>query len=229
MEHLFLSQTALFEGVDPSEISAMLNCLSAVEKTYRKNATLVEEGDAAGKIGIVRSGKLAVKKIDYYGNETVITEIGPGGIFGEVFACAQVPAYPVTVTAMETSAVVLLDYSRIIQNCENTCPFHSRLVFNMLRIMAERNLLLNSRIEMLSRRTIREKLLAYLTAEAARTGQSAFESPFNRQALADYLCVDRSALSRELSQMQRDGLIRFEKSRFELLRQEGQPADPPAG
>lgn len=153
---------------------------------------------------------------DIFGNRAILTALMPGQLFGETFACAGVEILPVSVIAVSDCKILLLDYRRIITTCPTACVFHSRLIENMLKILAGKNLVLNQKIEALSARTTREKLLAYLVAQAGVAGSRRFTIPSTRQELADYLSVDRSAMSREMGIMQKEGMIRFKKNCFEL-------------
>ena len=138
-------------------------------------------------------------------------------MFGEVFACASVKEMPVSVYAAEKSSVMLLDFKRLLTTCSNACPFHSKVIQNLLQIVSEKALALNKRIEIMSKRSIRDKLICYLTMEYERTRKLQFAIPFNRQQLADYLCVERSALSAEMSRMKKEGIIDYRKNEFWLL------------
>ena len=155
---------------------------------------------------------------DYYGNRSILGQFGPGDLVGESFACAESPSLPVDVIATADSEAMLIDCRRLASPCEKACGFHNRLVQNMMRVLSRKNIALTRKMQITSRRTTREKLLSYLAAEAVKNRSNQFEIPFNRQELADYLCVDRSALSRELGAMQAEGLLKYEKNRFELTR-----------
>ena len=168
-------------------------------------------------MGIVLSGKVHIVREDYYGNRNIVAIVSPGEMFGEVFACAGTDLMPVSVFAEEISEIMFIDLRSITATCGQGCESHDVISRNLLRIVSEKNLILNRKIDFLSKRSTREKLLSYLSAQAKRTRSAEFSIPFNRQELADFLCVDRSAMSAELSKMSRDGLIRYEKSRFRLL------------
>lgn len=215
--HESLARSALFSGLSETEISAVLPCLQARKLLLSKNQAAFREGDRAGQIGIVLSGTVQIEKTDYHGNRNLLSSVGPSGLFGEAFACAGAKALPVSVTAVEASEILLFDCSRIGAPCQNACGFHSRLIQNLLRILAEKNLILNQKIEVTSQRTTREKLLTYLAAEARRVGSNTFEIPYDRQALADYLGVDRSAMSAEIGKLRREGFLETNRRHFRLL------------
>ena len=140
-------------------------------------------------------------------------------MFGESFACADVKRFPVSVVAVEDSQVLLIDSRRITVTCANACGFHNQMIFNLLKVVANKNLVLNQKIEITSRRTTREKLMAYLLLQAKIHRSDTFTIPYDRQALADYLEVERSAMSAEIGKLRRDGIIDCEKSTFRLLKQ----------
>lgn len=198
-------------------MTALLGCLSAKIKHFKNDEPIFSDGDAAESVGIVLSGSVQVVKHDFYGNRNLVASIRRGQLFGEAFACADVKMLPVSVISAEESDIMLVDYRKIITTCSHTCLFHNRLIFNMLKIVASKNIVLSQKIECISKRTTKEKLLAYLLQEAKRQGSRSFSIPFNRQELADYLCVDRSAMSSELGKLQQEGRIMFHKNRFELL------------
>jgi len=217
-KYLELLQTLpLFRNVAQQELEPLLGCLSARYAHYKKEQFLLLAGDAVSWVGIVLCGSVQVLKEDAQGNTMILTELGVGDLFAETFACAAVEKSPVTVVASADCDVLLIDYRRIITTCPSSCVFHSRLIENMLRIMAKKNMFLNSRIEIVSKRTTREKILAYLELQRGQKQSDSFDIPFSRQQLADFLCVERSALSRELSNMREEGLLQFQKNHFILL------------
>ena len=213
-----LLKSPLFAGIGAQDMEAMLDCLGAVERRFSRGEAVLRAGEPARWLGVVLSGRLQVCREDREGRRTVLSSVPPAGIFGEAHACAGTAALPVSVWAVEDSGVLLLDIARVVGTCPSSCTFHSRLVTNLLSVLAGKNILLSAKLEHVSQRTIREKLLSYLNAQAALAGSDSFAIPFDRQALADYLCVDRSALSRELSALRREGILEAEKNRFRLLR-----------
>lgn len=211
-----LLKNPLFTGVARADIASLLTCLSATLRLYRKQEFILLAGEPAGAVGIVCAGGVQVFKEDFTGNRTILAGFGAGEMFGEAFACAKIEELPVSVTAVSASKVLFIDYRKIITICSSACAFHNRLVENMLSVLASKNVVLNQKIEVLSKRTTREKLIAYLSEQARRADSRRFSIPFNRQELADYLCVDRSAMSSELSKMRGEGLLDFDRSVFEL-------------
>jgi CRP-like cAMP-binding protein len=168
-------------------------------------------------VGILLSGGVQVFRDDFDGNRAIQATIQPGELFGETFACAGVARLPVSVEADQSSRVLLIRLKRIIETCPSACGFHNRVVLNLLKVLAAKNLLLNRKLEIVSRRTTREKLMAYLSFQARAAGSNHFAIPFDRQGLADYLGVDRSALSAEIGKLRREGVLESDRSVFTLL------------
>ena len=212
-----IKQCLLFSGIEDSNLKALLDCLAATRHSCKKNEFVFSAGDPVGSVGVVLSGGVHVLQEDYWGNRTILAHIPPGGLFGEAFSCAEMDILPVSVVAAEKSEVLLVDYRRIITTCSSACVFHLALIKNMMKLLAQKNIMLTQKMEIVTHRTTRQRILAYLSAQAIKAGESRFTIPFNRQQLADYLSVERSAMSAELSHMQADGLIRTDRSEFELL------------
>lgn len=214
-----LQTMGLFKGINPSDLETMLRCLGAEVKAAPKGEILLLAGDKPEYVGVVLSGQLHIIKEDSDGNRSLLTAIAPGGIFGEALCCAGVEESPVTVLADIDCAVMLLRFTRILHTCGRSCEFHTKLIGNMLGLIAEKNLMLQSRMEIVSLKSIREKVTRYLESLSPARGEE-FAIPFNREEMADYLCVDRSALSHELAKMKRDGIIEYQKNRFCMIRRE---------
>lgn len=213
-----LTGSALFADIQRSDAEAMIGCLGARAERYQSGEAILREGEPADRLGLVLAGRAQVTRTDYDGNRSVLTDVGPGEMFAEAFAFADVPRMPVDVTAVEETNVLLLDAQRITHTCTNACEFHNRLILNLLGVVASKNLAMNRKLEITARRTTREKLLTYLEMQAKRAGSASFTIPFDRQALADYLEVDRSGLSAEIGKLRREGVLESERSRFTLLR-----------
>lgn len=212
-----LNNCSLFEGMTQRETEDALNCLGArVVKTGENQGVLVE-GDPAVYMGIVLSGNIRIVRDELNGSRSIMAEAGPGELFAEAVAVSSAENMPVSAVASEDGEVMLLDCRKVLSTCEKSCTFHSRLISNLLRIVADKNLILNQKIEIISKRTIRERLMTYLMIQSKRNNSYEFEIPFNRQELADYLGVDRSAMSAEIGRMGKDGLIESRRNRFRLL------------
>lgn len=211
-----LKRTKLFAGVGEDEIEIMLSCLGATLKTYKKGEYVFRAGEFPNGITVLVDGKLHIQKDDYWGNRSIINIIEAGEMFGEAYAAPNSGAVLNDVVAVEESAVMFLDMHRILNVCPSACKFHSLTVSNLFFTISEKNRKLVSKLGIISKRTTREKLIAYLSEEARKQNKSAFEIPFNRQQLADFLSVDRSAMSNELCKMRDEGMLEFEKNRFVL-------------
>ena len=212
-----LKKCPLFAEIGEADLLRMLSCLGARVAGFDKKYTVFAEGAGAKYIGIVLSGGVQMVQVDYYGNRSILSSMRPGEVFGEAFACAEVAALPVSVVATEESEIMLIECAHILHTCQNNCGFHQQLIFNLMRDLAKKTILFHERIEVTSKRTTRQKLLAYLAGEAKRVGKSDFTVPFDRQELADYLEVDRSGLSAEISKLRREGVLENRKNRFILL------------
>ena len=212
-----LRNCALFKGIDEQDIPGLLGCLGAKQNSCGKGQPVLVEGAPADSFGIVLEGSLQVVREDYYGNRSLLAVVYPGELFAEAFACAGVEHIPVSVLAAEDSRVLMVECHRVLTLCGNACGFHSRLVSNLLQVVAQKNLTLNRKIEFMSRKTTREKLMAYLLSQAKAAGSKEFTIPYDRQELADYLGVERSAMSAELSKLQKEGILQTTRSRFTLL------------
>ena len=212
-----LKRTKLFSGVGEEDIASLLSCLGARKKEYKKGEYILCEGEHISDVFILVEGKIHIQKDDYWGNRSILSVISVGEMFGEGYAAPESGALLNDVVAVEDSSVIFFDVKRILTTCSSACRFHNMIVQNMFFAISDKNRRLVQKLGHMSGRTTRAKLISYLSEEAKRQGSSAFTVPFNRQQLADYLCVDRSAMSNELCKMRDEGMIKFEKSRFELM------------
>lgn len=212
-----LRECPLFSDIENENLLRMLNCLGAKVVEFDKKYTVITEGKPAKYIGIVLSGSVQIMQIDYYGNRSLLGNAVKGELFCEAFACAQVESVPVTVIANEKSEIMLIDCEHILHTCSNNCEFHRRLIFNLMKILAQKNIDYHQKIEVTSKRSTRDKLMTYLMLFAKKAGSNSFSIPFDRQELADYLEVDRSGLSAEISKLRKEGVLENTKKHFELL------------
>ena len=216
MDFVQISKTVLFQGTRPEDAEAMLKCLEAREKQFQKDETIYYVGDRVSELGLVLSGSVLIENDDLWGNRSILDRIGPGQIFAETYACVPGEKLLVTVTAAEKTEVLFLNVGKILRVCTNACSSHARLIRNLLTLSARKNLNLSRRIFHTSAKSIRGRLLSYLSWQAVKQGSREFDIPFNRQQLADYLGVDRSAMSAELGKMKREGLIQVDRSHFRM-------------
>lgn len=211
-----LETCPLFFGISREDMTGLAACLGMHITSVKKHSAIWSEGDTAVYIGIVLSGCVQIVKEDFYGNRSILDQAEPGALFGESFAAVGA-TLPVSVIATQDSQIALIDCKRITVSCGNACGFHSQMIHNLLRVVAEKNLQINQKLEIIAQRSTRDKLLAYLNAQAKRAGSNSFTIPFDRQALADYLGVERSAMSAEISKLRKDGTITCDRSSFTLL------------
>lgn len=211
-----LSNTQLFRGLEEAEITSLLGCLNATTRSFQKGEVILSEGNITENIGILLSGLAVISCNDIWGNTSILGHVAPGSVFAEVYACIPGEPMLVTVSAAEDTSILFMNVGRVLTTCTNACPFHTRLVRNLLTVCAHRNLQLSQRIQHTSSKSIRGRLMAYFSECAKRAGSNSFLIPYNRQQLADYLNVDRSTMCNELSKMQKDGIIEYSKNQFLL-------------
>ena len=212
-----LKRTKLFSGVGDDDISTMLSCLEARLLTYKKGEYVLRQGEHLSDILVLAEGRLHIQRDDYWGNRSILGHIGVGEIFGEAYVAPESGTLLNDVIAVEDSAVFFFDVKRVISTCSSACRFHTMVVQNLFFAISEKNRGLVQKLDYMSRRTTREKLLSYLSEEAKKQNSASITLPFNRQQLADYLSVDRSAMSNELCKMRDEGLLEFQKNRFRLF------------
>ncbi|MBR2491161.1 MAG: Crp/Fnr family transcriptional regulator [Ruminiclostridium sp.] len=208
----------LFRQIDPEDLAAMLKCLSAREITALRGEFIRTMSGGKPLMGVVLEGSVEMISEDYFGKKSILTVLTVGNLFGESYSCLQARNRAVAFQVREDCRVLILDYDRILHACKLVCRFHHRMIENMVELIAEKNLELIEKLEVTSRVSIREKLLTYLTRQAERTGSLTFTIPMGRTELAEYLCTDRSAMTRELTRLKKEGIIEFDKRTFTLLK-----------
>ena len=214
-----LRNCELFKNITDENLIPLLSCLGAAVYSFDKKMHIISEGEETGSIGIVLSGEAQIEQSDFFGNRSTVSKNLPSEVFGEAFSFADIPAMPVDVIATEKTEVMFIDSKRITHPCCNACSFHQQIIFNMMKILAAKNIQYHQKIEITSKRSTREKLLTFLKAQAKRYSSNCFIIPFDRQELVDYLQVDRSGLSAEISKLRAEGIIESERSSFRLLRE----------
>ena len=205
----------LFTGIASGDFDEMFKCLSAQTKTYKKDEFILRAGDAVHMVGLILRGCVRVIKEDKDGNVVILTDLSVPELFCEAFVCGGVRFSPVAVQASEDAEILYIDYKKVIEQCTFACPRHTRLIANMLKLLARKSIMMNEKIDVMSKRTTREKLMCFFDYQ--RGGARKFTIPYNREELARYLCVDRSAMSNELCKMRDNGLIRFYRNTFEIV------------
>lgn len=211
-----LKKSPLFQGASEKEIEQMLPCLQARSRMVRKGDFVLRQGQPVNGLMILAKGCLHMQRDDYWGNRSILTTVNPGELFGAAYFVPENSTALHDVKAVEDSVVVCFDVKKLLSVCPSACRFHTMAVQNLFFAVSGKNRKLLQKLDHLSKRSTREKLLSYLSAESARQGSANFTIPFSRQQLADYLSVDRSAMSRELCRLQKEGLLSFDRNHFSL-------------
>lgn len=212
-----LAEMPLFADIQEKDILPMLKCLQAKVNSFGKDDFIRNEGDAADFIGIVLDGTIHILHYDMNGNRNITASFSSGDMFAEAISCAEIPSLPFSIQAVTDCQILFLKEQQLLHPCHENCDFHSRLVQNLIRIISRKNMLLNQKLRYLSHKTTAEKLLDFLNDQAKRHYSNEFTIPFDRQALADYLGVERSALSAEISKLKKQGILDTRRSWFRLL------------
>ncbi|MFA7673398.1 MAG: Crp/Fnr family transcriptional regulator [Clostridia bacterium] len=207
-------QVVLFKDIGADCLPRMLKCLGAKITKYMKGEIIILADDRIDSIGIVLLGSVLITREDFYGNRSIISMVKQYEVFGEAFVCTGIMKSPVTVTACENCEVMWLQFPKAVHQCPKACEFHGHLIENMMILLASKNYQMHQKIEVISQRNTRDKILTYLYMQAKRAGSNTFDIPLDRNELADFLYVDRSALSRELGRMKNDGLLDYSKNHF---------------
>ena len=214
---IFELNSSLFKGISREDLKTMLGCIGYHIGTFQKGQIVAFEAENMKHIGIVLSGAVDMVKEDLWGNKTRLVRARKNDLFGETFACGEDNLSVVTFLVSEPAKILFLPFDRVMHSCTHACVFHHRLIENMVHIIAKKNRDLMRKVEVVSKRSIREKILAFLSIQAQTEENRYFEIPFGRLELAEYLCVDRSALTRELAKMKEEGLIDFDRNCFRIL------------
>lgn len=212
-----LTMTSLFADIAPYDIEELLGCIHARRVEYAKGNAILEEGSHVNHFGIILSGRGRAVKQDAAGRPIIITLLEKGNEIGVILAASYANPSPVSVQAYEDTCVLMIPFNGILNRCQKSCVRHNLLLRNYIKIVADKGLLLHERINCLLKPTVRDKIMTYLIRISHKQRKTFFIVPLDRNAMAEYLNVDRSALSRELSKMKRDGLIDYHKSVFKLL------------
>lgn len=211
-----LSQNPLFAGIGQEDLSSLMHCLAARVENFPKGAPVFLEGDSAAYIGFVLEGAVQIVWDDLYGNRSLLLQTEQGELFAEAYAAANVDTMPLSGYAVQDCKIMWLECKRMLTVCTNACGFHSTLVKNLLQVVAQKNIQLSRKVQFMSQKTTKEKLMVYLLDQAKQRGTLEFTIPLDRQALADFLGVERSAMSAELSKLRAAGALDSKGSWFRL-------------
>ena len=201
------TNTALLQGVSAEECQLMEQCFGVYEQHFGTEDEIYDFSDGRNMVGIIASGSAVVERIDERGVRTILEHLEAGGVFGELLMFDRANDDSITVVCTRPSRVCFVPAASLLKRCENACAHHTRVVENMFRLVTDKASALSERVEVLSRRSIREKLLRYFTLQSAKRGEDSFELPFSLSALADYISTDRSAMMRELKKMRDEELV----------------------
>ena len=216
-QYLFiLRNSPFFQGMTEEEILSVLRCVRATVLHKKKDEYIFRAGDSTESMGLVLRGSVLSVQEDLWGHRNIMHRIGPGDYFAEPYAATPGSVLNVSVVADEDTEIMLLNMGGLLKTCPNACAHHNRLIRNLVSVMAKRVMNMSEKITHMAKRSTREKLLSYLSAESMRQGKLSFTIPYDRQQLADYLCVERAAMSVELSKLQKEGLLKTNRNQFEL-------------
>ncbi len=207
----------LFNGISADELKKLYKCLRAKEVKFEQNAEICAYDDVKSVLGVVTEGKVVIKKINFDGNSTILDHIQKNGVFSNIFTFTATEANFISAYASEPTTVIFFDYPSVFKRCEKACEYHSIFVENLLKIVIQKSKILSQRVEVLSNKTIREKIISYASILVKNTGSSTFTLPMSLTSLAEYLCVDRSAMMRELKKLSNEGIIKTNKRVFTLF------------
>ena len=214
---LSLRKSTLFTNINEDDFEKILKCLSIREKHLKRDAFVFRAEDRVQQVFFIFSGSMHIIDEDFWGNRSIIETMEVYTLFGEAYTLALTEKYLVSVIASEDSTILEMDHLRLFETCSKGCSCHSRLIKNAAFILSEKIVRLTEKLGHIAQRTMREKILSYLSKCAKQAQSSSFYIPYSRQQLADYLCVERSSLSHELSRLNDSGMIRYHKNYFELL------------
>ena len=206
-----------FTGLNDDEILSIIHYVNASGISGLRGSYIFRTGDSTEVMGLVLSGSTLIIQEDLWGHRNILSRCSAGDFFGEPYAADPGAVLNISIVAEEDYEILFLNAKRLLLSCPTACDHHNKLIRNLVSVLANRILILNDKITHVSKRTTREKLLSYLSSESARRSSLSFDISFDRQQLADFLCVERAAMSAELSKLQKEGLLKTNKNHFELL------------
>ncbi|HCC06881.1 MAG TPA: transcriptional regulator [Clostridiales bacterium] len=212
-----LSQNQLFANISTKKLEGLLTCLNPVIKDYTKSEYIVLRGDTARYLSVVLQGSISLIKESYSGSSSLIGILKQGDIFGEALIFMDKAIYPVSILSIENTKIMYIPKEKIPGQCENTCSHHNILIKNLLEILSKKVLMLNKKVDYLTIKSMRQKLVTYILDEYKKAGNPSFTLPHNRNDLADFLNVSRSSMSRELCRMRDEGMITFDRQRVSIV------------
>ena len=211
-----LRNSPFFKGLTDQEILSILHCVNAATVFKERDSYIFRAGDTTEVMGLVVSGGVLIIQEDLWGHRNILSKCHAGDFFGEPYAASPGAILNISVVADEDCEIIFLNVQRLLVSCQTACEHHQKLIRNLVSVLANKILVFNDKITHVGKRTIRDKLLSYLSAESTRHSSLSFDIPFDRQQLADYLCIDRAAMSTEISRLQKEGLLKTNRNHFEL-------------
>lgn len=216
-KYLFILKSCpFFGGMTNQEILSILHCMDAKKKSFDRNTYIFRAGESTEAMGLVLSGSVLIIQEDLWGHRNILDKVLPGDFFGESYAATPGSILNVSAVANENAEILMLNVNHLLTTCRNSCAHHNHLIRNLVSVLAGKVLQWDSKITHISKRSTREKLLSYLSAESIRQGKLVFDIPYDRQQLADYLSVERSAMSTELSKLKKEGILDTTRNHFVL-------------
>ena len=212
-----LRSCPFFNGMRDDEILSILHCVQASTVARPRGTYILRAGDTTEVMGLVLSGSVLILQEDLWGHRNILSKCTTGDFFGEPYAATSGAVLNVNAVAEDDCELLFLNVKRLLMSCPTACGHHQKLIRNLVSVLANRLLAFNDKITHVSKRSTREKLLSYLSTESVRQASLSFDIPFDRQQLADYLCVDRAAMSVELSKLQKEGILKTKRRHFELI------------
>ena len=212
-----LRSCPFFMGLNDTEILSILHCVNAVKVSKASRSYIFKAGDSTEVMGLVLAGSTLIIQEDLWGHRNILSKCNAGDFFGEPYAASPGAVLNISVVADEDCEIIFLNVQKLLVTCPTACEHHQKLIRNLVRVLANKILILNDKITHVGKRTTRDKLLSYLSAESIRHSSLSFDIPFDRQQLADYLCIDRAAMSTEISKLQKEGFIKTNRNHFELI------------
>lgn len=217
-KHLpILGKSSFFTGLDDTEILSILSCMDAAVVSKKPGSYIFRAGESTEVMGLVASGSVLIIQEDLWGHRNIISKCHAGDFFAEPYAARPEAVLNISVVAEEDTEILMLNIRRLLNTCPTACNHHQKLIRNLVSVLADKILIFNDKITHVSKRTTRDKLLSYLSAESIRQASLIFDIPFDRQQLADFLCVERAAMSVEISKLQKEGLLKTKRNHFELM------------
>ncbi len=217
MTPILSNNVSLFKNIEPADLDSMYSCLSGVKRSYKAGETICSFSNDELRLGIITKGVVRLERTDFYGDLSLLDRLEENDIIGDISIYSSLDENELYAVAEQDCEVVFIDHEKIINPCQRVCPCHITMTKNLLTMIATKAQRLSLRVEVLSHKNIRSKLMSFFSMEAKRAGSNSFTLPFSVSTLAAYLCVDRSAMMREISKMKKDGLIEADRRKIKLL------------